>query len=86
MADDDLSILEARPGWTVTADLAIYAPEPGSWTGRVARMKVAGRSYERFHVAIVDPGGVARYTKFATMVSEARRLAEGHVQAALRKA
>lgn len=79
MVEDDLAVLTDRPGWTVAADVAVYEPVAGGWVGRVARLMYPAKAYDRFLVAIIDPAGNARYTMYASMVSEARRLAEGHV-------
>ena len=49
--------------------------EPGGWTAGVRWVQIAGHTYHRFHVAVIDPNGLAAYTTFATMISEA----EGNV-------
>ena len=36
---------------------------------------------DRFHIALISPAGVALYVQFASMVGEARRVAEGWVRA-----
>ena len=46
-----------RSRWRV----ATYVPEPGSWTAQVRAVRIAGRSYERWHVAIIDQHGAARH-------------------------
>jgi hypothetical protein len=76
---DDLSVLTARPGWTVVEDLAIFRPDPDGWYARVARMQRPGRAVDRYHIALISPAGVALYVQFASMVGEARRVAEGWV-------
>jgi hypothetical protein len=42
-------------------------------------VQIAGHTYHRFHIAVIDPNGHAAYTTFATMISEAWRVAEGNV-------
>lgn len=80
---DELGVLADRAGWTVSGSSAIYAPALGGWSARVRPLTVPGRSsYSRFHIAIVDPGGVARYVCQAISVHEAVRVAERRVQAA----
>ena len=81
VAGDDLSVLTERPGWTVVEDLAIFRPDPEGWYARVARMQRPGRAVDRFHIALISPAGVALYVQFASMVGEARRVAEGWVNA-----
>ena len=84
---DDLQGLADRPGWTVDADrgLAVFAPVEGGWSAKVRR--VAGTRapgydrYDRWHVAIIDPAGVARQTKPWSYLSDARAFAEGRVNA-----
>ena len=80
VADDDLSVLTERPGWTVMEDLAIFRPDPEGWCARVARMQRPGRAMDRYHIALISPAGVALYVQFASMVGEARRVAEGWVR------
>jgi hypothetical protein len=80
VADDDLSVLADRPGWTVEGVRAMYRLAPGGWFARVSRMKLPSRASERFHVALVSPAGVAQHTRFAVMVGEARRVAEGWIR------
>jgi hypothetical protein len=42
-------------------------------------VQISGHTYYQFHVAVIDPNGHAAYTCFATMISEAWRVAEGNV-------
>jgi hypothetical protein len=46
----------------------------------VPRVEQPSRSSGRFQVVLVGPTGVAQYTTFAVMLSEARRVAEGWVR------
>ena len=80
MADDDLSVLADRPGWTVEDERATYKPAPGGWFARVSHVKLPSRASERFHDALVSPAGAAQHTQFAVTVGEARRVAEGWVR------
>jgi len=75
MVDDDVGVLAERPGWTVENAVATYCPTPGGWCVRVRPVRVAGRTYARLHVAIVDPSGTAQHALFAST-----RLAEGQVR------
>ena len=59
--------------------LAIYEPEPGGWTARVRWVQISAHMYYRFHVVVIDPDGHSSYTCFATMISEAWRVAESNV-------
>jgi hypothetical protein len=76
---DDLHILVGRPGWAVEATTAVYAPTDTGWRARIATIMEPGRAYSRYHVAVIDPTGVARYTSLASTVVEAMRLAERQV-------
>jgi hypothetical protein len=40
-------------------------------------VQISGHTYCGFQVAVIDPNGHAVYTCFATMISEAWRVAEG---------
>ena len=77
---DELDALAERPSWTVTAGVATYEPEPGAWLARIRAIRVPGRAGDRWHIAIVDPRGIARYTTTASTIAEAVRVAEGHVR------
>jgi hypothetical protein len=77
---EDLQLLAERAGWTVENGVATYAPTEGGWVPKVRAVKMAGHSYERLHVAIVDPHGKARFTNFASLIGEAVRVAEGVVR------
>jgi hypothetical protein len=61
-----LRSLAERRGWTSDEVVAIYEPEPGGWTARVRWVQIAGHTYYRFHIAVIDPNGHAAYTCFAT--------------------
>jgi hypothetical protein len=80
-AAEDIAILGDRAGWTVGDGLATYEPTLGGWTARVRSVRMAGHSYERWHVAILDPAGRARSTSFASLLGEAARVAEARVRA-----
>ena len=79
---EDLTTLGARDHWTVKDGVATYTPEPGGWTAQVRAVRVAGHSYERWHIAIIDPHGAARHACFASLLGEAARVAESRVSAA----
>jgi hypothetical protein len=76
---DELASLGERRGWTADEVVAIYEPEPSGWTARVHWVQISGHTYYRFHIAVIGPNGNAAYTTFATMISEARRVADGNV-------
>jgi hypothetical protein len=79
---DDLAVaVDCRADWAMDGTVALFVPSPGGWSARVTFTRVPGRSYERLHIAIVDPAKVARYTSFASTVAEAVRVAEAHVRA-----
>lgn len=77
---EDIQTLADRPGWTVDGKVATYAPVEGGWSARVTRVRVAGHTYERWHIAIRDRHGVARHVLHASMLGEAIRLAEQSVR------
>ena len=83
MRAEDIETLADRPAWTVRAGVATYEPQPGGWSARVTRTRVAGHLYEGWHIAIRDPSGVARHVLTAAMLGEVIRLAEGHVRGRL---
>lgn len=74
---EDIQSLGARTNWTVDGPVATYTPTPGGWTARVRAVRLPGRSYERWHIAVIDPAGVARYTCYASSLAETARVAEG---------
>ncbi len=59
---DELNALTDRPNWTVTAGVATYEPTPGAWLARIRAIRIPGRAGDRWHIAIIDPRGMARYT------------------------
>lgn len=77
---EELKSLAERPGWTADETVATYEPVPGGWISRVRKVRVAGHTYERWHIAVIDPRGMAQYTTFASVLSEATRVAEGSVR------
>jgi hypothetical protein len=81
MARDLAEHVDGRPGWSLTGPSATFRPAPGGWFATVRPATIPGRSYERWHVAIVSPTGVARSTTWATTVEEAVRIAERRVRA-----
>jgi len=80
VAETVLSLSE-RKGWTATETVATFEPAPGGWVAWVRSVRVASHSYQRWHIAVVDPVGVARYTTFANLLGEVARVAEGNVRA-----
>jgi hypothetical protein len=57
MPDDGLSALAGRPGWAASDGIAIFEPTLGGWRAVVRRVVVAGHSYERLKLTIVDSAG-----------------------------
>jgi hypothetical protein len=80
VADEDIGVLADAPSWTVTGPVATYRPVPDGWLARIRRTVVPGRAYEVWHVSLVDPRGIAQYTRTANLLGEARRMAEGLVR------
>jgi len=77
---DDLGFLAERPGWTLMGAAAVYTPASGGWSAKVFPLQQSGRSsYSRFHVAVLDPAGTARFVYQAASTVEAMRVAERHV-------
>ena len=54
-------------------------PGGGGWTAMI-HLATTSRFYARWHVAIIDPAGVARYVSPASLLGEAVRVAEGTVR------
>jgi hypothetical protein len=85
MSPDELHALAVRPGWTVDdRPAATYQLVAGGWRATIRILKGSGRGYDRydkFHVVVIDPAGVCRYTKPTTFLPEAIRIAEGRVNA-----
>jgi hypothetical protein len=79
---EELRALADLAGWAIDErQVATYAPDPDGWRALVRPLRTPGRSFDRYHVAVVDGNGQARYTKVASTLSEARRLAETHIRA-----
>jgi hypothetical protein len=86
MPTADLEPLAIRAGWTVQGDrrAARYAPTEAGWHAVVQILRGSGKGYDRndrFHVTVIDPIGVSRYSKPSTYLPEAVRLAEAMVKA-----
>ena len=79
--DEDVTTLGDQPGWVVTGTVATYRPDPNGWLARVVHVLVPGRTYHRLHVAVIDPGGTARYSTAVGTISHARQVAEQQVRA-----
>jgi len=50
--------------------------EPGGWTAGVRWVQIAGHTYYRFHVAVIDPIGQVANPTLATMIAEPWTAAE----------
>ena len=72
--------VDSRAGWTVNAAVATYQPTVRGWCALVRPVRVAGRSYQRLHVVLLDPSGTARYVTHASSWAEAIHVAEGQIQ------
>jgi hypothetical protein len=79
VAADDLQAFVDRPDWTVDEKGATYAPSTTGWRAIVWVPIASGTLYARYHVAVIDPDGTARYVQTASSISEAPRVAEGQV-------
>lgn len=83
----ELRTLAERPGWTLdpSRPAAQFRVSEGGWSARLRWAPgTRDRGYDRYgrwHVAIVDPSGVARQTKPHGHMWEAVRFAEGRVRA-----
>jgi hypothetical protein len=77
--DDLANTVADRSGWTMIGNVGVYAASPHGWSARVTYTTMPGRTYQRLHIAIIDPSGVARYTMFASTTGEAIRVAETQV-------
>jgi hypothetical protein len=79
MSTHDLTSVTGRPGWTVLDRKATVDLGPAGWCAVVRAKAQPSTSLDRFHVAIVDPGGTVRHTHRAGSVVEAIRIAEAHI-------
>ena len=77
----DVASLGDRPCWTVAGLVATYEPVVGGWSAQVPFVFVPGRSYSRWHVAIVDPYRRAHYRMVYDTLDQATNVAEGMVRA-----
>lgn len=86
MADAELATLAGRPGWTVDEAevVAAYRPTEVGWSATIRRLpgqRTGPHRYDRWHVAVLDAAGRAQYAKATAYLLEARRIAEGMVDA-----
>jgi hypothetical protein len=82
MSTHDLNSVAGRPGWTVLDRKASVDLGREGWSAVIRAAASPSTSFDRFHIAIVDSGGVARHTHRAGSVFEAIRIAEAHIRAA----
>jgi hypothetical protein len=75
-----LAELAERPRWSVTDIVATYAPQQDGWTAQLCAVCLDGYSGPQWHITIIDPLGRAFTTYFASVLDQAARLAEKHVQ------
>jgi hypothetical protein len=80
VADEDVTALAGRPGWTVDGPRATYRLSPTSWSAMVRRVIPVGHTYSVWFVAVVDASGQARYTKTASRLVDAMVIAERQVR------
>jgi hypothetical protein len=83
VAADDFRALADRPDWTVDEKGLRTRRVPTGWRAIVRVPAASGTLYSRYHVAVVDPDGIASYAQTASSISEARRVAEGHAREAV---
>jgi hypothetical protein len=76
----DLCFLAERRGWKVVDSTATVRLGPAGWRAVVRANAQPARTVDRFHIAIVDPSGMAQHTHQAGTVDEAVRVAEAHVR------
>ena len=72
--------IRGRADWTLHGSVARFTPAVGGWSARVTPVRIAGRSLDRYHISIIDPTGVARYTSLASTTGEALRIAASRVR------
>jgi hypothetical protein len=77
---EDITALDERPDWTVMNERATFAPVDGGWRAVVNPLREP-TPRSRYHIAIVDRTGAARYTREAASLDEAARTAERDVAA-----
>jgi hypothetical protein len=77
---DDLAAFVAhREGWTMEGEVATYGPAKNGWSARVRHTIEEPRKVPRWHVSVLDPGGVARHTRMGRTPTDAVTFAEGVV-------
>jgi hypothetical protein len=81
MSTHDLNTVVGRPGWTILDRKATVDLGRAGWCAVIRAKAQPTTSLDRFHVAIVDSGGMARHTHVAGSVVEAIRIAEAHILA-----
>jgi hypothetical protein len=71
-----LAGVTGRPGWTVLDRKATVDLGRHGWRAVIRASVAPSTTFDRFHVAIIDPDGMARHTHRAGSVVEAIRIAE----------
>jgi hypothetical protein len=77
---ESLGDLAERPHWTVADGRATYAPTPGGWKAVLSDLRQPVGQL-RYHVAIVDRTGAARFVNETASLRDAIQSAERGVLA-----
>jgi hypothetical protein len=68
-------------GWTMNEEvMATFRPVEAGWRATVHHRVVYGRSFKRFHFAVVDPFGRCMDVTLRSRLTDARIYAEGRVR------
>jgi hypothetical protein len=77
---DELEAFVAdREGWSMEAGVATFGPANNGWSARVRFVREPQRNIPKWHVAVLDPDGVARHTRMGVSPKDAATFAEGVV-------
>jgi hypothetical protein len=81
LSDQTFEELAQVDGWTIIGEaMAAFRPVEAGWRATVHYRVVYGRSFKRFHVAVVDPFGRCMDVTLRSRLADARIYAEGRVQ------
>jgi hypothetical protein len=75
-----MSGVAERPHWTVSNGRATFDPVPGGWSAVVSSLRQP-TAQARYHVAVVDRTGVARFASETASLHDAIKRAERGVLA-----
>jgi hypothetical protein len=87
LADNSsLDELAQMDGWAVDGARATFRPLDAGWSALLTYRAVFGRSYNRWHMSLIDPRQRCREVSLRSRLADARYLAEGRVVAQNRAA